>query len=138
MTTTPTQVRRPWRTTVRSAFQVAIPTIIVLGIVVPEAVQIILDETGTAMPEQLRGLLLAASAVIVAAAAILTRIMAIPQVEKFLRDRRFLDNFAAEPDRPDVDFVRGERGAGELRLALIIIGAIVAAWLLIVGLPRLL
>ena len=96
--TTATQVRRPWRATVRTVVQTAIPTVIVLGLVVPQVVDIVLEETGGTMPDGLRTVLLGASAVVVAAAGILTRVMAIPQVEAFLRRHRFLELVAAEPD----------------------------------------
>lgn len=81
----PTQVRRPWRSTLRTAVQVAIPTLLALGIVVPQVVQIILDEVGEAMPPRLRLALLGISACVVSAAAVVTRVMAIPKVEEFLR-----------------------------------------------------
>lgn len=97
-TSTATQVRRPWRATFRTVVQTAIPTIIVLGLVVPQIVDIVLEETGGTMPEGLRTVLLGASAVVVAAAGVLTRVMAIPQVEAFLRRHRFLELVAAEPD----------------------------------------
>jgi hypothetical protein len=96
---TPTQVRRPWRATVRTIIQVGIPAVLALGLVVPEVVRIILEETGDAMPDQLRVILLGISAAVVATAAILTRIMAIPQVEDFLRRHRLLSGLAADKDQ---------------------------------------
>lgn len=95
---TATQVRRPWRATFRTVVQTAIPTVIVLGLVVPQIVDIVLEETGGTMPEGLRAVLLGASAVVVATAGVLTRVMAIPQVEDFLRQHRFLELVAADPD----------------------------------------
>lgn len=95
---TPTQVRRPWRATVRTIIQVGIPTVIALGLVVPEVVQIVLDEVGNAMPDQLRVILLAISAGVVALAAIIARVMAIPQVEDFLRRHKLLSGLAADKD----------------------------------------
>lgn len=84
----PTQVRRPWRATLRTIVQVGIPAIIGLGLVVPQVVQAILEETSKrniVIPDNLRLVLLGISAGVVAVAAILTRIMAIPQVEVLLR-----------------------------------------------------
>lgn len=93
----PTQVRRPWRSTVRTAVQVAIPTLLALGVVVPQVVQVILDEVGEAMPPRLRLALLGISAGIVTAAAIVTRVMAIPYVERLLRRFKLTSWLAAAP-----------------------------------------
>lgn len=93
----PTQVRRPWRSTIRTAVQVAIPTLLALGVVVPQVVQVILDEVGEAMPPRLRLALLGISAGIVTAAAIVTRVMAIPQVELLLRRFKLTSWLAAAP-----------------------------------------
>ncbi|MEP7739774.1 hypothetical protein ABKW28_19200 [Nocardioides sp. 31GB23] len=92
----PTQVTRPWRATARTVLQVGIPMIIGLGLVVPEIVQIILEESGGAMPASVRAVLLGAAAVVTALAAIITRIMAIPTIEGLLR--RHLSGLAADPD----------------------------------------
>lgn len=81
---TPTQVRYPWRTVRRTIVQVGIPAVLTLGIVVPQIVQIILEEAGESMPTQVRGWLLASSAIVTAVAAALTRIMAIPAVDRAL------------------------------------------------------
>lgn len=93
----PTQIRRPWRSTLRTAVQVAIPTLLALGVVVPQVVQVILDEVGEAMPPRLRLALLGISAGIVTAAAIVTRVMAIPQVELLLRRFKLTSWLAAAP-----------------------------------------
>lgn len=81
---TPTQVRYPWRATVRTVVQVGISSLLALGLVVPQVVQIILEEAGESMPTQVRGWLLASSAIVTAVAAALTRIMAIPAVDRGL------------------------------------------------------
>jgi len=79
-TTTPTQTRYPWRTTVRTAFAF----IVALAAMLPGLVEAAgLDETAP----WVAGLLGIASAI--------TRIMALPAVEVFLR--RFLPFLAAEP-----------------------------------------
>jgi hypothetical protein len=85
---TPTQVRYPWRTVRRTIVQAGIPAVLTLGLVVPQIVQIILDEAGETMPARLRVWLLGASALVTAAAAVLTRIMAIPAVDRLLASWR--------------------------------------------------
>lgn len=78
---TPTQVQRPWRATVRTAFQFLLAAAVLLPFVV--------EATGLE-PEVypwLAGLL--------AVAASITRVMALPQVEDFLR--RFAPWLAADP-----------------------------------------
>lgn len=78
--TTPTQVRRPWRATMRTTFQLIIGIAVLLPFVV---------QASGLDPEVypwLAGLLAVAAAV--------TRVMALPQVEDFLQ--RFLPWLAAE------------------------------------------
>lgn len=79
--------------------QVGIPVVLALGLVVPEVVQIVLEEVGarTAVPDWLRVSLLGTAAVVTAASAILARIMAIPLVEALLERVRGLSWMAAEP-----------------------------------------
>lgn len=78
---TPTQIRRPWRSTLRTAFQ----ALVALAAMAP----VLVATTGlkTDQTPWLVGIL--------AGAATLTRIMALPQVETFLR--RFLPWLAAAP-----------------------------------------
>jgi hypothetical protein len=80
--TDPTQVRRPWRSTLRTAFQVIVGLAALLPILVQ---QVGLD------PEQIPWL-----AVPLAVAAVVTRVMSSPAVETFLR--RFVPWLAAAPD----------------------------------------
>ncbi|WP_193613175.1 hypothetical protein [Nocardioides lijunqiniae] len=93
----PTQVRRPWRSTARTFLQALIPTVLALGVIVPEVVKIILDETGDAMPPRLRLILLGISAGVAGVAAALARIMAIPAVEVLLRRFKLTQFLAAAP-----------------------------------------
>jgi len=79
-----TQVEHPWRTALRTAVQVGIPALLGLGVVVPEVISIVLEEFGESMPAAVRIWLLGAGALITSAAAVLTRIMAIPAVDAFL------------------------------------------------------
>ena len=80
----PTQISYPNRAMVRTIFQVGVPTLITLLIVIPEIIEITLEEYGDALPGQIRMWLLSASGVIVATAAIITRVMAIPSVNDLL------------------------------------------------------
>lgn len=94
-TPVPTQVKRPWRATLRTAVATAVVVVPLLALIVPQAVQVILDESGDALPDHFRTFLLGVSAVVVTGAAIVTRIMALPAVEVLLR--RYLPKLAAEP-----------------------------------------
>lgn len=77
-----TQVKRPWRTTVRSTFQLLVALAVILPFVV--------EATGLE-PEVYPWL-----AGVLGVAAAVTRVMALPQVEAFLR--RFAPWLAAEPE----------------------------------------
>jgi len=79
-----TQVVYPWKAALRTAVQVGIPTVLTLAVVLPEIVQIVLDEFGETMPEAVRLWLLAAAGAITGVAVVLTRVMAIPSVNAFL------------------------------------------------------
>lgn len=79
-TPTPTQVRRPWRTTARTIFQAFVALCVLFPVLV---------ETAGLDPEAFPWL-----AVPLAVAAAVARIMALPQVEAFLR--RFLPFLAAD------------------------------------------
>lgn len=88
----PTQTRRPWRATLRTALAVGIPAILLL----PTVIQILVDELGPNLPDRYRGWLLGAGVVVTAIAAAITRVMALPAVELFLR-RLPGAAFAAQP-----------------------------------------
>lgn len=81
----PTQVRRPWRSTARTIFQAAVA----LAVLFP----VLVDQTGL-QSEDFPWL-----AIPLAVAAAVTRVMALPQVEVFLR--QFLPFLAAEPEEAD-------------------------------------
>jgi len=81
---TPTQSAHPWRATLRTAIAVGIPTVLGLLVVLPEIIQVILDELGETMPDGLRLWLVAAASLIVAISSAVTRIMAIPGVNAWL------------------------------------------------------
>ena len=104
--TAPTQVRFSARSVVRTVLQTIVPAVLALGVVVPEVVQIVLEQSGEAMPDGLRASLLAVSAGIAAVAGALAKIMALPKVEALLRSSVFTRWLAAEPTPvPPVDVV---------------------------------
>ncbi len=81
LTPDPTQVRRPWRATARTVFQ----ALVALAVIFP-----ILVSTAGLDPESLPWL-----AIPLAVAAAIARVMALPQVETFLR--QFVPFLAAAP-----------------------------------------
>lgn len=81
---TPTQVRRPWRATVRTVFAALVALAAMLPLLVGASG---LEETSAPVAGAL------------AIAGAITRIMAIPQVETFLVE--FFPFLAADPDAPD-------------------------------------
>lgn len=108
----PTQTRRPWRATIRTALAVGIPAILLL----PTIIQTIVDELGPNLPPRFTAWLLAAGVIITAVATTITRILAIPQVELLLR-RLPAAAFAAQPlPKPDP----GEDGTVRDLLPLIV------------------
>ena len=124
---TPTQVARPWRTTIRSALQTGISAVLLLGLVVPEVVEIVLEETGGAMPDGLRLVLLGAAAAVTVASAIVTRVMAIPVVDDWLARTRFLNKVAADPS--GISGPPAERGAvhaGDAIAVVLLLGLVAA------------
>lgn len=96
----PTQVKHPGRALVRTLIQVVIPAIITLGLIVPLIVDIILEEA--TLPDGMVSVLVSTAGVITALSLILTRIMAIPQVEAFLERVKGLSWMAASPKGGDV------------------------------------
>lgn len=95
----PTQLRRPRRATIRTVFE----AFVALCAMAP-----VLVATTGLQPDQLPWL-----AGVLGVAAVVTRIMALPQVEDFLR--RYVKWLAAAPSAPDP---RGE-GGGISRHALV-------------------
>lgn len=104
-TAQPTQVTNPARAVLRTVVQVGIPVVLALGVVVPEIVRVILEELDRGAvepPSWLRGALLTVAAAVTIAAAILTRVMAIPAVNAWLRTVRLDAGYVGEH--------RGSRG----------------------------
>lgn len=104
---TPTQVRRPWRATARTLFQQFLGYLLAAGVVLPLVLTIVQEELGDVIPPRAMGWIVVVVGIAVALSAIATRVMAIPQVEAFLRRHRLLSGLAAEP-RP-----KGSAGPGE-------------------------
>lgn len=112
--TTPTQVERPWRATVRTAFAI----LVALATLAP----VLYAGATLTDPSQATGL----AAQVLAVAAAVTRILALPGVESFLQ--RFVPWLAADVD-PGARSrwpIAGERGAGELlQIMLVALGVFV-------------
>lgn len=75
----------PGRATWRTVVSYALSTVMTLGIVVPVVLTVIQEELGALIGERGMAVLFAISGVVVAIAAALTRIMAIPAVDAALR-----------------------------------------------------
>jgi hypothetical protein len=90
--TEPTQVRRPWRATLRTALAVGVPAILLL----PTILEIVVDELGESLPPGVTAAIVATGVVVTAIAAIITRVMALAPVELLLR-RVPGAPFAAQP-----------------------------------------
>jgi hypothetical protein len=75
----------PGRATWRTVVSYTLSTVMTLGLVVPVVLSILQEELGALIGESGMGVLVAISGVVVAIAAALTRIMAIPAVDAALR-----------------------------------------------------
>jgi hypothetical protein len=80
----PTQVARPWRSTLRTVLQVGLPAFALLVGVLPEVLAAVLDGMGDVLPADVRLWLLGAAAVVTALAGTLARIAALPGVNRML------------------------------------------------------
>ncbi|MFZ4843963.1 hypothetical protein [Mycetocola saprophilus] len=69
----------------RTALAVGIPALIGLVAILPEIIQAVLAEAGEALPAGLRLWLAGAAALITTVAATISRVMAIPAVDEWLR-----------------------------------------------------
>lgn len=96
------QTVHPWKTTLRTFVQVGIPAFIAFAALVPEVLQLVLDQFGAVLPDSVRVILLGVAALITGAAALLARIMALPKAVEFARKyMKWLapDNKPAEIER---------------------------------------
>ena len=97
---TPTQTRHPRRAAARTIVQTAISIVLVLGIAWPSVDGIVRDELAqhATLPAWLDATLVAVGAAVAVTAGILSRVMAIPQVDHALR--RIGLSAAPRPDSP--------------------------------------
>lgn len=79
---TPTQVAHPWKATVRTFIATWIPLILLALTVIPQIVEAITVDP--AVPDQIRGPLAVVATVAALIAGIITRIMAIPGLQRLL------------------------------------------------------
>jgi len=93
----PTQVQHPKRATLRTALQSAIGVLLALGAVVPAATQILGETFRQWLPDQAITVMGTIAAVAVAVSAALARIMAIAQVNAWLK-KVGLDTGHTEPE----------------------------------------
>ena len=104
MTTTPTnttQARRPWRATLRTFAAQLIGWIVAAGLVLPLALTIVQEELGDVIPPSVMGWIVAGVGIAVAVSTMVTRFLAIPAVEAFLRRHQIVRGLAADPPPKD-------------------------------------
>lgn len=99
---TPSQVRWPWRATLRTA----LPLVVAAGVVLPVAWQIVSDEMTPWLPADVLAAIGWVLGFLAALATAGTRIMAIPQVDAWLTATL---NWGAAPRTPDTT-VPGKEG----------------------------
>lgn len=80
-----TQSNHPWKTTLRTAFQVGIPAFVGLLLILPPVLQDVVDTFGHQLPAGLTSWLVGAAATITASSALLARISAMPRVIEWTR-----------------------------------------------------
>ncbi|QSZ47240.1 hypothetical protein [Arthrobacter sp. D5-1] len=80
-----TQSRFPWKTTIRTAFQVGIPAFVGLLVILPPILTDVVDTFGHQLPAGLTAWLVAAAATITASSALLARIAAMPKAIEWTR-----------------------------------------------------
>ena len=79
------QTVHPWKTALRTFVQVGIPAFIAFAALVPEVLQLVLDQFGQVLPDSVRVVLLGIAALITGTATLLARIMALPKAVAFAR-----------------------------------------------------
>lgn len=91
-TGTPSQIAHPWRATLRTFIQTAVPALVGLVVFAPEILRIVLEQLVPAVEAQwpvlggqLRAVLAAAAVLVAALAATCSRIMAIGGLEAWLK-----------------------------------------------------
>ena len=111
---TPTQVAHPWRASLRTAVAVLLGLALVLPIVWSISTEE-LDKAGWDVPEPVASVVVAIIAAITAAAAIVTRVMAIPAVSDWLTRLNLGPTPAGVETQPEpIDDVIARYTGGEL------------------------
>lgn len=82
---TATQAQYPWRAVIRTIVQVGIPAFLAFALLLPEIIEVFLEQFGEQLPEGLRLWLLGVAALVTGVAAVITRIMALPPAIDFAR-----------------------------------------------------
>lgn len=82
---TTTQQQHPGKATIRTAVQGFLGTLLTLGVVAPIAASIIGESLGGYLPESATAWIIAAAALVAAVSATVARLMAIPQVDAWLK-----------------------------------------------------
>ena len=80
-----TQSKHPWKTTIRTAFQVGIPAFVGLLVILPPILQDVVDTFGHQLPAGFTAWLAGAAATITATSALLARIAAMPRAIEWTR-----------------------------------------------------
>lgn len=80
-----TQEANPARATWRTVFQVGVPALVGFVLILPELLQLVLNEVGEVLPEGFRLWLTGAVVVVTAFAGLLARLMANPALNDWLR-----------------------------------------------------
>lgn len=81
-----TQETSPASATGRTALQVGLASLVILGLVTPEILEILAEDLKAYLPDNIRVWLLGAAGFVTALAAAVARIMAIPGVNDFFRE----------------------------------------------------
>lgn len=100
--TEPTQVQQPGRAAARTFWQTFIPALIGLVFLLPEVLEILLEELGEMLPPAVRLWLTGAALAVAGLASAVSRIMAIPRVNRWLEHFRLGAGIAPVP-RPETD-----------------------------------
>lgn len=100
---TPTQVKRPTRASIRTAFQGVIGWVVAAGLVLPVVLSIAQEELGDVIPPEAMGYVAMVVGVAVAVSTFTARVMAIPAVEYFLARHGFTRGLAADPNSKNTE-----------------------------------
>lgn len=99
-TPAPTQTRHPRRATFRTFLQQLVGWVVAAGVVLPAALAIVQTDLGDVIPPAAMEWIVLVVGVAVAVSTAAAKIMAIPQVDAFLRRHQILSLAAAAPPLP--------------------------------------